>query len=415
METEERRKLWDEFVEKYKEYFMDNHEVWNTKFEEVKKFMDDNKKKPSESSTNECEKVLGGWICTQLSNYKKKQKSMNTEERRKIWDEFVEKYKEYFIDNDDKWNTKFEELKNFININKKRPIQKSTNECEKVLGSWISNQLTNYKNKNKSMKSEERRNIWDEFKSQYSSIFNHDEDSVEIQIKEESIKKKTMKLSKQSKKNEETREERKIRIKTEISQLHQRYKTMNSQNLNNEFKENPDLWKKYHDISEKNEESFPPEGIPRNRIIQELTKIKTKRTKQIVDMGCGKGQISDHFKNDARFNFMNYDHISENDRVISCDISNLPLEEDSVDICILSLAMWGSNCRDYIKEASRILESNGQLYIIEPTKRWSEKDELGNIIQGNEACKMSELLRENGFKIIHSSIEKFCLFICVKV
>jgi hypothetical protein len=77
--------------------------------------------------------------------------------------------------------------------------------------------------------------------------------------------------------------------------------------------------------------------------------------------------------------------------------------------------MWGSNCRDYIKEASRILESNGQLYIIEPTKRWSEKDELGNIIQGNEACKMTELLRENGFKIIHSSIEKFCLFTCVKI
>ena len=420
METEEKRQLWDEFLEEYKEYFIDNDEVWNTKFEELKQFMDDNKKRPSSKSKNQDEKFLGSWIHNQLTNYKKKQQSMETEEKRNLWEDFVEKYKEYFIDNNEVWNTKFEELKKFMDEYKKRPSSKSKNKDEKVLGSWIHNQLTHYKNKNNSMKHEERRKIWDEFKSQYSSIFNgetedNEEDSVETQIKEEPIKKKVMNLPKQSKKREETREERKTRIKTEISQLHQRYKTMNSQNLNIEFKENPDLWKKYHEISEKNEESFPTEGIPRNRIIQELTKIKTKRTKQVVDMGCGKGQISDHFKNDGRFNFMNYDHISENDRVISCDISNLPLEEDSVDICILSLAMWGSNCRNYITEASRILESNGQLYIIEPTKRWSEKDELGNIIHGNEACKMTELLRENGFKIIHSSIEKFCLFTCVKI
>jgi len=420
METEERRKIWDEFVEKYKPYFLSDDEKWNTNFEELKKFMDTEDKRPSDKSKNKDEKTLGGWIGCQLKNYKKKGKSMETEERRKLWDEFIVKYKEYLVSDDEKWDTKFEELKQFINNNQKRPSSTSKNKDEKTLGGWINKQVSNYKKKKDSMKTEERRKIWDEFKSQYSSIFNgetedNEEDSVEIQIKEEPIKKKVMNLPKSFKKREETREEIKTRIKTEMSQLHQRYKTMNSQNLNIEFKENPDLWKKYHEISEKNEESFPPEGIPRNRIIQELTKIKTKRTKQVVDMGCGKGQISDHFKNDARFNFMNYDHISENDRVISCDISNLPLEEDSVDICVLSLAMWGSNCRNYITEASRILESNGQLYIIEPTKRWSEKDELGNIIQGNEACKMTELLRENGFKIIHSSIEKFCLFTCVKI
>jgi len=381
----------------------------------LKHFIDEHKKTPSSISINSEEKILGQWLSSQKQNYKNKIKSMETEERQKLWNEFKEEYKEYLLNDSEKWDITFIKVKEFMDKYKKRPSDKSKNTDEKFLGSWIGCQLKNYKKKNNSMKTEERRKIWDEFKSQYSSIFNDEEDSVETQIKEEPIKKKVMNLPKQPKKREETREERKTRIKTEISQLHQRYKTMNSQNLNIEFKENPDLWKKYHEISEKNEESFPTEGIPRNRIIQELTKIKTKRTKQVVDMGCGKGQISDHFKNDARFNFMNYDHISENERVISCDISNLPLEEDSVDICILSFAMWGSNCRDYIKEASRILESNGQLYIIEPTKRWSEKDELGNIIQGNEACKMTELLRENGFKIIHSSIEKFCLFTCVKI
>ena len=133
-------------------------------------------------------------------------------------------------------------------------------------------------------------------------------------------------------------------------------------------------------------------------------------------MGCGKGEISHYYKNDERFQFINYDHVSSNDTIISCDISNIPLNI-KVDICILSLAMWGSNCRDYIKEANRILKKNysGKLYIIEPTKRWSEQDENGNIIPEKEGSKMKTLLEENGFQIVDQSIEKFCMFVCIKI
>ena len=131
-------------------------------------------------------------------------------------------------------------------------------------------------------------------------------------------------------------------------------------------------------------------------------------------MGCGKGQIAQHFENDGRFQFINYDHISSNDTIISCDVSNTPLEENSVEICILSLAMWGSNCKEYVQEANRILESNGKLYIIEPTKRWSEQDDQGNIMPEKEASKMKSLLEEKGFQIVEQSIEKFCLFVCIK-
>jgi hypothetical protein len=55
------------------------------------------------------------------------------------------------------------------------------------------------------------------------------------------------------------------------------------------------------------------------------------------------------------------------------------------------------------------------LYIIEPTKRWSAQDENGNIISEKEGCKMKSLLEENGFQIVEQSIEKFCMFICIKV
>jgi superfamily II DNA or RNA helicase len=203
----------------------------------------------------------------------------------------------------------------------------------------------------------------------------------------------------------ESSEQKRVRFHSELSDLHKKYKTLNSENLGTLFNENKDLWHTYHVISEENEKSFPEEGIPRNRIIQELNKINTKRTRTVVDMGCGKAQISQHFKKDTRFKFINYDHISSNETVISCDISKIPLEDASVEICILSLAMWGSNCKSYLSEACRLLESGGKLYIIEPTKRWTDT---------TNADRLKNLLKESGFQIIQESIEKFCLFECIK-
>jgi ubiquinone/menaquinone biosynthesis C-methylase UbiE len=134
----------------------------------------------------------------------------------------------------------------------------------------------------------------------------------------------------------------------------------------------------------------------------------------VVDLGCGKAQIAQRFHTDPRFQFINYDHISSSQNVISCDISRTPLDDNAAEICILSLAMWGSNCEQYIQEANRILESDGKLYIIEPTKRWTDKDEHNNIVDGTEGNKLRTLLLESGFIIKSEHIQKFCLFECVK-
>lgn len=202
----------------------------------------------------------------------------------------------------------------------------------------------------------------------------------------------------------ESSEQKRQRVHSELSQLHQKYKTLTSDHLREAFTENPSLWHTYHAISEENEKSFPEQEIPRNRIIQELEKIKTKRTKLVVDMGCGKAHIARYFQ-DTRFKFINLDHVSSNELVVSRDISNTELDDDSVEICILSLAMWGSNCALYVREAYRILESNGILYMMEPTKRWTDIE---------PADKLIALLEESGFRIIEKSIEKFALFICSK-
>jgi len=77
--------------------------------------------------------------------------------------------------------------------------------------------------------------------------------------------------------------------------------------------------------------------------------------------------------------------------------------------------MWGSNYKAYIQEAFRILESGGKLYIIEPTKRWTDKDEHKNIILEKKGQLLKTLLEANGFTIVQEDIEKFCLLTCYKI
>jgi superfamily II DNA or RNA helicase/ubiquinone/menaquinone biosynthesis C-methylase UbiE len=377
----ERCKQWYDFMEKYKEYFKTLDKLWGNTLNELKIFLDKEKRKPNIKK----EKILYNWLSRQIMNYKKDRFKDNPE-RCKQWEEFSEIYKEYTHSIDELWNINLNELKIFLD--KEKRILNIKKESEKYLCKWLSHQLSNYKTKTKSFKdNSERCKQWEEFLEEY---------------KEYLTPKKSMTL-KTTKEPKESTEQKRQRIKKEISELHQKYKTLTSANLSKLF-EDKTKWEHYHTISERNEESFPKESIPRNKIITELDKIKTKRPKKIVDMGCGKANISKHFKEDKRFEFTNYDHVSNNASVEVCDISHIPLEDDSVEICILSLAMWGSNCKEYIQQAHRVLETNGTLYIIEPTKRWTNDQ---------PADRLRELL--TGFKIIKETVEKFTMFIAIKI
>jgi hypothetical protein len=90
---------------------------------------------------------------------------MKNEEIYKIWTKFIEEYKKYFISNENEWLDKFELIKEYININKKRPL--SSDE----LGSWINQQQYNYKNNKNIMKNNDFKNIWFKFIEEYKIYF----------------------------------------------------------------------------------------------------------------------------------------------------------------------------------------------------------------------------------------------------
>ena len=115
------RNKWKEFIEdlKYKQYFISNEEEWYIKLAEVKKYIDDNKKKPNRFNKNINIKQISRWIETQQINYKKNIKNMVDINIKNKWKEFIEdpKYKQYF--NNDNSNDDLKSSEKPKKINKK--------------------------------------------------------------------------------------------------------------------------------------------------------------------------------------------------------------------------------------------------------------------------------------------------------
>ena len=65
---------------------------------------------------------------------------MTNEEIYKIWTEFInsDKYKEYFISNENSWKLKLNELKKYIDDNNKRP---STHDKNKQIKDFLEGQV----------------------------------------------------------------------------------------------------------------------------------------------------------------------------------------------------------------------------------------------------------------------------------
>jgi ribosomal RNA-processing protein 8 len=69
-------------------------------------------------------------------------------------------------------------------------------------------------------------------------------------------------------------------------------------------------------------------------------------------LGCGEAKISSSVPNKVH----SFDLVAANESVVACDISSVPLEDNSVDITIFCLSLMGTNVQDFLKEANRILK-----------------------------------------------------------
>ena len=188
------------------------------------------------------------------------------------------------------------------------------------------------------------------------------------------------------------------KIKSEFSQLNKEWSIKNSSNTHNQLKTNPKIWVKYHALYREARKTW-------NEIPYKIIADKIGKEKQyiVADLGCGENLLKLELTNST---VKGYDHIAIDENVTSCDISKLPLNNESVNISVLSLSLMGSNSINYIKEAHRILKSQGWIYIAEPIVKFLDEEKL---------TKFKKELEEIGFELFpEDKHEKFIYFKGIK-
>ena len=113
-------------------------ESFDDSYDELKQWIEINKKLPSSTSKNQQEKQFGIWCCTQRRNQRKGKLSDERIKKLKLLDGWYWKQEDLFDDS-------YDELEQWIKINKKLPNKRSNNQEEKQIGIWCSYQRQNKK------------------------------------------------------------------------------------------------------------------------------------------------------------------------------------------------------------------------------------------------------------------------------
>jgi len=77
--------------------------------------------------------------------------------------------------------------------------------------------------------------------------------------------------------------------------------------------------------------------------------------------------------------------------VVACDIADVPLKDQSVDIVVFCLALTGTNIADFVREAHRILKPHGIMRVAEVRSRFDG--------EGISIKKFTKFLKRAGFDI----------------
>ncbi|EFA75444.1 hypothetical protein PPL_11524 [Heterostelium album PN500] len=189
--------------------------------------------------------------------------------------------------------------------------------------------------------------------------------------------------------------------------------TSESDKAFDEFKSDPTLFDQYHTGFAAQVEHWPIN--PLDLIIQDLQKL-TQKNLVIADFGCGEARLAESLE--SKFKVHSFDLVAKNERVVACDVKNVPLPDKSVDIVVFCLSLMGTNFLDFIVEANRVLKPNGKLMIAEIESRITDNDlfvnEISNL-QFKLSNKVADIHKKNqknnnDRNIDSSAILKPCLY-----
>lgn len=182
----------------------------------------------------------------------------------------------------------------------------------------------------------------------------------------------------------------------DFSELNKNWSVSNSKTIQKRLKSDKSEWEYYHTLYREKRKGWSE--IP---YVEISKKIKDRVDWVVADLGCGENLLSKEITNQV----YSFDYVGIDDSVIECDISDLPLESNKVDVSVFCLSLMGSNYTDYLKEGYRILKPYGSMFVVEPKKKWE-----------NNSDKLVSSLESIGLKVVDSYTSSRFLYIqCLKL
>ncbi|XP_036393140.1 ribosomal RNA-processing protein 8 [Megalops cyprinoides] len=118
---------------------------------------------------------------------------------------------------------------------------------------------------------------------------------------------------------------------------------------------------------------------PANPVDAIISFIRNKPASLVVaDFGCGDCKIARSVKNKVH----SFDLAPVCDLVTVCDMADVPLRDASVDIAVFCLSLMGTNLRDFLVEANRVLVMGGVLKIAEVASRFENVRSFVSALSG---------------------------------
>jgi superfamily II DNA or RNA helicase len=160
---------------------------WEEKLVMVEEYIREYGRLPTSRNTDKYISSLASWVSTQRQKYKKNIQIMTDKKIRTLWETFISKYNNLFMDNDEYWKDKLNQLEQYIKQNGKLPSPHSKDLDEKTLGYWVGTQKKNYKNQidsNIIITKENIRKEWEIFVNKHNNLFINDEDKWVYNLKQ---------------------------------------------------------------------------------------------------------------------------------------------------------------------------------------------------------------------------------------
>uniref|UniRef100_A0A914H2U8 Ribosomal RNA-processing protein 8 n=1 Tax=Globodera rostochiensis TaxID=31243 RepID=A0A914H2U8_GLORO len=160
------------------------------------------------------------------------------------------------------------------------------------------------------------------------------------------------------------------------------------------FQKDPDSFRLYHRGYKHQLSKWPVN--PLDKIVLELGFLPPESV--VADLGCGEAEIAKRMG--GRFQVHSFDLVASNERVSVADMAELPLESESVDVCVYCLSLMGTNLAQFFREAHRVLKMHGKIKIAEITSRFRSFSTFMSAVQKMGFQMKRKKLISDGFFVM---------------